>query len=423
MPVRFSLIILSLISPIMGLIVALRSKKNQIVKFGIILFFIIYGSGAFFNEGVDASRHLKNVENHYIGLGINEWFDELVDIIKLSPDPETNDDPFLHIISYISGIFYYPRLLYIIVSLIYGYVFAIAMLKILKFKSLKKVSFAILFFSLLFILWKNVEGINSIRNHTGAWVLFVGVLGYVQNGKRKNWLPIALAPIIHFQYLLIIIPVIIVLLSGVRPFLYSVLFMMSFFLTVQKNSISSQISNTELGQSKVKAYVKDDEYFIKKNEMLAQKRNWYVNYAATSTYILPISIVILFILTGYYFERMTLPEVKLFSIGLLMIVFANIFKEIPSLSSRVTQNAGLYLLPIFISVFQRQKLFDFKWWTSKAVVFLFMISSLFFGTILVLYKVSLILEYTSVFMLSNPLPVIFDSSNNFSIKEALRFLK
>ena len=155
-----------------------------------------------FPQGTDGFRHGLNIENHYYGLSVGDFFNELFLLFQFIPSLGTNDDPYLHILSYLAGFFNSSIVLYFLAALVYGY-FYINSLYYVRSLIKNKFNFCItlLFLSLIFI--KGFEGINSIRNWTGQWCLFYVVIKYVVTKDKKTLFLLLLPPFIHFGYLFI----------------------------------------------------------------------------------------------------------------------------------------------------------------------------------------------------------------------------
>ena len=112
------LIKLFFISPFLAFYNGVKRLMEPQVKLFLILFFGFFGSTMIFNEGTDGFRHSLSIQNHYIGLSIGDFFNELFLLFQFIQSPGTNDDPYIHILSYISGFFNSSRVLYFLASLL-----------------------------------------------------------------------------------------------------------------------------------------------------------------------------------------------------------------------------------------------------------------------------------------------------------------
>ncbi|MDG1279040.1 MAG: EpsG family protein [Algoriphagus sp.] len=416
---NFSFYLMFLISPIVMIFYGFLNKDIKTKKSIFIIFISIYGFTAFFEEGTDASRHLLNVANHYSSLGFEEFFNESIAIFNFQPNENTNDDIFIHILSFLAGYFNSPRLLYFLVSIIYGFFLVESIFLILqRFKDENR-GFLLFFFILYFVLWKNVEGINSIRNHTGAWVLFYGILNYLETKNKKFLFFVFLSILIHFQYFLIVVPVLIVTLTRLPKFFYLILFVASFIFSIPKSAIVQNISNTELGQNKSKSYIKDDDYLNKRDQIKFANTRFYTNVAKTNLiYFSILSAALIIIFSGIYFNNMNSFEGSLFSIGLSMISLANILEDIPAVYSRIYSNAGLYVLAVFVLVIQNRSLHN--GFLPKFIINLLLYSLVLFCLSVLIFKISLLLTYSSIFLFCAPFfALIMGNEVNISIREVL----
>lgn len=408
-----------LLSPLLALLSGLSSADIKIKKFSVIIFFTIYGSIAFFPEGSDATRHLLGVTEHYFELNFFQFVSEFISLLVFKPMPGINNDVFIHVLSYLAGLFNYPRLLYILVSIIYGFFFTSSIFKIFEKLDSDKFGFFLIFFFVYFIFWKNVEGINSIRNHTGAWVLFYGAINYFDSRKNIYLLFVLLSISIHVQYLLISIPVFIVSILRIPPFVYIFILVASFFVVIPQSSVIDQFTLSEIGDKKVNAYVKSDEYFNEKNLNLQKNLNSYA-YAVRGGFIFEVitGILVLLLVNGNYSKSTSYFEFSFMSVGILMVSLANVLDFIPAVYSRIFQNAGLYILSSFLILLNSDRIFT-GGHLPKFLINIILIGLTLSCSFILIFKLSVIISFTSVFLLGFPaFPLIFQYIN-LSIREAL----
>lgn len=376
----------------------------------------LYGATAFFPSGSDASRHLLSVNEHYISLTISQFFSESVNILQLKPDEGVQDDLFIHCLSFVAGFFGWPRLLYIIVSFLYGYLLVNSLFLVLEDIRFRSVGFLLGFYILFLILWKNVEGINSIRNHTGAWLLFFAYLKYVSTKKRKFLLLLIVSPLVHFQYLLMLPFVILGYFLSKFKVIVSVLFVISLFVQLPKSVLASQLQKTSLGQKKEKAYVKEAEYWKERSQSLEGKRHFYTNAARSNTIYNTIIIIALglVIVSQPKISNRGLELNCLLSSGLLLGIIGNLLSYVPSIYSRVYQLVGLFILSALILYLSKFRGGKHNWFDQAFKVVLYML--LYPTGIILLFKLSIILEYASIYLLALTILPVFITDINISIK-------
>ena len=330
-----------------------RINTPQAKKF-LILFFGFFGATILFNEGTDGFRHSINIENHYYGLSVGDFFNELILLFQFIPSPGTNDDPYLHILSYLAGLFNSPRVLYILASLVYGY-FYINSLYYVRSLIKNKFNFCVtlLFLSLIFI--KGFEGINSIRNWTGQWCLFYVVIKHIVTKDKKTLFLLLLPPFIHFGYLFISIPVIISIFYSKYRKVFLIIYFVSFALS-SLNIADYALNYFEAGlfQDKTETYMRDVEQIgLKRNdfETTASFHKLYA-YDAFTFYI-----QFLFILVLLFYDKSLKKIIErkglvvLSSSALLLLSFSNIAVLIPSLYKRLYMNANVYIIAFLLLMY------------------------------------------------------------------------
>jgi len=356
-----------------------------------------------FLEGTDASAHQENVYYHYVGLSFESFANELWHIITLNPLPDTDDDVYIHVISYLTGsLLYAPWLFFTIVGFVFGYFYISALSKILVWDRRKRLPLVAIAFIFLFIIYRGVDNLQTVRTWTGMWVLFDGILGYFQTGKRKYLLLMLMAPLIHFAYFAIALPAYFIVLIKKNPkLILIIIYSISFVANIASGGIIDQINKTELGQKKVEGYYHEDpEYYEEKQAEV--NANWYVTLGKVkSLWWGSNALAFSLILGGFYTRRMTRIESSIFSVGLLTAAFANFGDFIPAFYSRTMVNAGLYILAAALLLSLRGEINKGKGIKSNIFRLAIWISILVFIP-KVVYTIANMLYFTSVFMIVFP---------------------
>jgi hypothetical protein len=413
-------ILFSTISPVIGLYFSIKDLTWRQLKWPLIIFVTWFGATINLPESADSFRHQQMVENYYVDFTFSDFLDRSVRILNLSPAEDTNDDMYIHIISYISGgIIGVPRLFFAIVAFVFSYFYITALSKILVWDA--EVKKTLLFYGIIvmFIIYRGIDNMQTVRTWTGAWILFNGVFGYHQTKKIKYLFLILLAPMVHSAFLLMALPAFIVIfVRWLPPYFFIVFYIISFFISVSPTGILDQISESDLGKSKVDAYYREnpDDYAIKDYS----KVNWYAEYGKTKslhwgTQILIVSIF----LAGLFSKRkMTDLQFGLFATGVLTAVFANLVSFIPALHSRSLIVAGLFVLATVVLMLTRANLFvppitaktrflKFNLWVSLVVFFPYFV-----------YSLSNFLQFGSIFLFVFPFLIFFSFEDlNISIRE------
>lgn len=415
-------IYLFLLSPIWAFLHTINNLGAKHSKWIIVWFFTIFGFTMNFPEGTDGSRHAENLLNHYDGLSLSRWFDEALMLLLLNPPPGTNDDIYLHTISYLAVIISpTTAVLYTIVGFIYGYFFASSVVLVFRKINWSKKSFFLILLFTSFLFWKSFEGLNSIRNWTGAWCMFYGVSHYIFYRKKIFWLFIGLAPLMHFGYFVIGIPVLIVVLFRNRQWLYSMIFIGSFFVSAPVQDFVSVAGVNELGESKLKLYQKDQDEFKEKQDKFVDESSFHkayaIKFAKVTFKVLFIGMILLF---GYYDQNnKEVPFVYFSSLALLFFSFSNSVPYVPSLSIRLELNGFFYALSAIL--FRYSFVINHVWYSNKVKVYnLLLFSSLPFIALYLFMQSSYILEFADLKIFLPIFLVILFMDIPLPIKEILK---
>ena len=415
-----------IISPLLGLWYGFRDANTNYKKWTLILFITFYGSVINLYEGADGFVHQREVFDYYLGLGLGEFLSGCFDIITLRTNDQIQEDLFIHIVSFLcGGVLGLPKLFFVIVSFVFGYFYANSLFKVIKLNPNFKYSFVFYGFVTAFVLWKGIEGINTVRTWTGLWVMFYGALSFFETKKAKYLILVFIPQYIHIGYYAMAIPTWLVVLFGARPKLFSILFFISFgFNILNPASVTERLEQTEVGQEKVKGYYVEEEQTVadKYQESKGRGANFYKNLykAGLQFYVVSILASIL-IIGGYYADKMTFVESRLFSIGLLSKVLSSSTWFIFALSNRSAMISGLFILAAFVMMACRGA---FRPEGKKyPVIEKNMINLCFLGFLpYLLLKLSELIEFLSFYVISTPFVVWFSSDSNMSIKDALKWL-
>jgi len=410
-------IVLMLVSPMFGLYYAIKASNPLYKKWMLVFFITLFGSTIQFAPGADATTHQEHVNTHYYSLPFSEFLDELEDILLLQPQRDTNDDVYIHILSFLCGsLLGVPGLFFVFVSFVYGYFYVSGMLKVFQYVNFKQKSWLVWGFILLFIFYKSIDNINTVRTWTGLWVLFNGAFGYFLTKKRKYLLLVAATPLIHIGYAALALPTAVVCLFKVRPFLYVGIFAASFTTQAVPIGIINQLSSTQLGASKVKYYYTDPESNIDRSDSMSSK-NWYVYYGK---HIAPVwgtnFLAGLLLITGVFFYHMNKQEQLLFSVCLLTVAMANFNYFLYALYNRGYAIAGLFAIATILLLLSRNKKV-FKNHILRKVFHTCIVVSIGVYSITGIFVLSNLLSFVSAFMIGLPFVPWFVNGINLSLRE------
>ena len=411
----FHFLVLSLISPIIGLYYALKSKGNT-QKWSLILLVVLFGSVILLGSS-DGAVHLSRVYENYLNLSFSGFVEEFWNIIYFRP-AFSKGDMYLHFLSFgVGSILGSPGLLFPLVSLVYGYFYISSLTLVFqKYGGGTLYSLLSIGIAVMMIMWLNVTNLQTIRTWTGAWILFYGALHYFETREWKYLLLIACAPLFHVAYFLMSLPVWVVVVLGNRRFLYTILYTTSFFVSVGGSFITENLATTELGEGKVKGYYQEDAGNLYSIEN--RSGNIYVQWGKRGTNLWALNLFA-FAIIGLGLYGRPFPEAlrKLFACGLVLITLANVMSSIPAVFNRTMANAGLYILVYTFAVQHQlsslggiQKGRLLLWKLVLVIGLLLYVPSL-------LFQLSYIIQFASVFLLGLPFIPWFFTEVNMSIRE------
>jgi len=423
------LLLLMLFSPIMGVVQLLRNRDEKtLLLFGVI-FFGIVGSLYVYRPGSDGEAHLSNAILNYSDMSFSDFLNQFYDLATLNGTSAAKDI-YLHCISYLAAsVFGVPELIHVFAGLILGYFFTKSALLVLKNNIDTEKSGILVAFILLFLFFRSLGALNSIRMWTGMWVLFYGTYGWAKTKNIKYFMAILFSMFVHFSYVVIIIPVAISYLIRERKRLLVLIYIISFFTSFGFSYFESFVPKSELFESKQEQYAIDSEEkaerFEKRYEdakvinsnksfYKASGQDNYVNYS-----IVGLTILMLF----FYLKKESDKNfIFLISVGAGLYAFSNVVAFSPSLQGRTKVIASTFLLAAAIQLYytlyryrlsiNARKRFDFG-------LICFLLSS----TTMVLYQISFILQGFSFFLLMFPELSWLLGDNDFSLRKALDFLK
>jgi len=418
---RNSALLITFISPLLGLYYSIKKLDWDQRKWVLIVFITVYGSVMPFLEADDAFRHQQNVYIHYIGIPFDEFLNELWHIITFRPLPGTNVDVYIHVLSYLTGgLLAFPQLFFVIVSFTFGYFYISSLSKIFMWSKGVEKPLIVSILIFLFVIYRSVDNIQTVRTWTGMWVLFDGIVGYFQTKKKKYLILILAAPIVHFVYLpLALVAFLPIITKKVPHRILLVIYFASFFVHMAPRTVIQQLNRTELGQSKVQSYYRKDltDWEQKRKGVVV---NWYVEYGKVKvlwwgTNALAFTLII----GGFFTRRMRDLEINLFTIGLMMAILANLINFIPAFYSRTMVNAGLYFLATCVLLGIRGELLCGSGFKSK-ITKRFMWMSVLIFIPKIAYTLANLLYFTSVYILALP-SIGWVLGNRISLRQTIEW--
>lgn len=424
-------IVWSAFLPPVLLVQAWASSSSRIKHWLLTIFFVFYGSTIAIahdpmGAGPDGVRHLLAVRSHYVGMSIDVFLEQLWLILTFRGNLTPSPDVYKHVLSFfVGGVLQTPKLFFPIVAGIYGYFFAGSMLIIFRRFSLKHCNLIILGLALVFFLIKNIEGVNTVRTWTGLWILVYSCLRYFESKNKKYLLLMAVPPFVHFGYFIMAIPAWMVVLFGPKQRLYAMLFIGSSVTTlINPTVVTNIIETTELGENRVRAYLVEDPLDSKRLQFLGENRGlrWYAKLQRLGFQKWGLNILVyVSVITGLYIFSMNRVQQCLFSIGLLTLTLSNSSWFLSTLSHRSWLVGAIFVLAAFLMARldpimrnrfpYRNPLYRYGVLTSVALLSPYLI-----------YNLSTIFDYPSVYLLALPFLAFLEPEYNPSLKEVLQFV-
>lgn len=422
-------LLITVISPAVGLYYAIKSRQWNSKKWIIILIITLFG--ALFPvsrqgegpKGSDAGFLLEIAYIHYSDISFGQWVYELVEIMKLSPEPGGYQYVAMHLLGYFLSLLGIPGALFTFVGFIFGFFYVNSLSKILVWRHKPYLSFIGVSLIGLLIIYIGVDHMQSIRTWTGAWILFYGVFRFHQTGKKKYIGLILIAVLFHFAYLFIALPAILVMFVRRIPSLILVFaFGLSFFVNLNPGGVLENIKTSDWGESKVQTYYHEGEGDVQFDILLRDdNRNFYTKYGKFQSALWGANfLAFTLILTGHYKKtNLTSLEYGLLATGLCMATMANLTDFVVPFYRRAMGNAGLYIIATTVLLILRGKLLP----KGRPNLFwrqLMLVISLIIFIPFVIYTISNMLLYTSIFLFASPLlGIIGGEVTNISIRELI----
>lgn len=402
------LLLIFLVSPFVGVWNLFRIKDEKAFLFFGTLFFGLVGSVFVYVPGTDGHSHLMNAKLHYTTMSLGEFFTKAYEVLTFS-STKGSTDLYLHIISFLStSVLQSPSLIHVFAGMVLGYFFTKSVLLVMKDNLQAKKGYILLGFIALFLLIRSIGALNSIRMWTGMWVLFYGTYSYAIKKEVKYLYVIGFAILVHFSYLIIIVPTIVTYLFQKKKKIVIVLYIMSFFVSASFSSIEAYIPKSNLLESKQKDYAIDSNADAKRFEKRSLDRDSpasNVNFykASGQTNYLNYSIVGLSaILIFFYLKKSIDVNLNfLIAIGLGLYTFSNIVTFLPSLQGRSKTIAATFILAAAIYLQLNLKNYELSIKNKKLLnsgFGLFLISSI----PMIMFQVSYIFQNFSFFLLLFP---------------------
>ncbi|MCW4469568.1 hypothetical protein OGH69_11370 [Flavobacterium sp. MFBS3-15] len=407
------------ISPAISLFYLISNFDWKVKKPFFIFLTVLFGATILLSSS-DGAVLKELVYIHYINLPFNQWLDELIQILQFKQPYGTKGDVFNHLVSYISGtLLMLPETYFYLVSFVYAYFFVNSLEKILNRPTIGHKGILFWLIIIIFVTYRFVDNLQSVRTWTGLWVLFYGTYCFYTTGKKKYLLIMLMAPLFHIAYFIMALPVYLsIILKKVDFRILVIFYIMSFFITINHEAIVKQLGSTDIGANKIDAYYDEDG-----GTDISQRRvsgTFYAVYGRSWSQIQsPHILIFALILSGFITrKRLTAIEYGLFCSALLLSITANLVSFIGAFYVRTMTNAGIYVTAATALLAMRGA-FDIK---STGHLNLFQKTALWIALLTfipyIIYVVANMFQFTSAYMIVFPIGGFF--GDNISIGQLLK---
>ena len=396
-----------LVSPVLGLFVALRNFGNKYARYIVILFSGIFGFTMYLRPGRDSYSHAMKFEE-MAGQDFSYLWEIILDVLtfNFAIAADIYDITLGFTVSRFTSD---PSWFFLVAGLIYGYFYVNGMR--LVFKDVKVWHFSLILLGTLFAFWLTFNGFNSIRMWTGAWVFFNGTYLYLTHYKKRYLYLILLSPLIHFSYFLIVIPFFIYYFIGNKIKVYSIILALSFFFTIELTQFQNLAEfSGPIAEQRFESYT--GERFLGDRQQTTDTR-FYAQYYNTAVRIFVMYLFLYaLIFWGFIFKKRLYNidkfQLSLAGICILLLAFSNLTASIPSLSGRSNIVFVLFALAFFIRFVSMNNI-------RKNLII--NIIGPFVVVLHVLTKLNILTTYMLFHVLISPLLYPFFAVENFTIRD------
>jgi len=346
----FYYLALFLISPVLAVIAAMANFKQKNARITLVLFVAAFGYTIIVSPGNDGGKQAINFAEYWQHMEFNDFQFLISEILSLNGGKHLGaaaDELYIPLLSYTLAQFTTnPSWLFLVAGLVYGYFF-IRGISFVYSDMHRNWNVVLLVLFVFFISWKNLEGLNSIRNWTGAWCFFNGAYLYMKTRNLNYIFLVLLAPFFHFGYIAITFPFFAYLFIGDRKYLLLGILIFSYLFSASSGMIEPYLTSTGLGEAKMQAYVESDEATQIATE---NNRSFHAKYYRfASDWILQILFIYAIVFLGFLKGKNHDPlRTGLAGLGILMLSAANMADFAPVLRNRIFVNFGLFALAYIV---------------------------------------------------------------------------
>lgn len=317
-------IVIAMIWPIMGLIMALKHYNKFNTKNIILVFCVLYGFTFVINEEMDGDRYAERLKNDYGKPFSDSAFNEYITGLY-----ETSLDFVQPLINFvISRVTDSHHVLFAVYALVFGYFWLKSIDFVNKRFQMDRNELTILY-TIFFISLIPIFNINGFRMWTAAWIFIYGALHVVVN-KDWRYLLISLAACtVHFSFLTANVILILWFFLGNHKWVYLSLALITFAISELDLSVVrsyAQMISPAL-ESKANAYASDA--YADNVAQLRSNDVWFMQLSPILTrYLLLFNLLFMIFVSTK--KKLPKSELNLLSFTLLFLAYANIASLVPS---------------------------------------------------------------------------------------------
>ncbi len=392
----FIKIITFLISPFLSFLYSLiriKTKSSFVVFF---LFALFFGMALTTSEGADAQHSNDSAIYRQMFVMVQgTTFSEFVDYCKdiISGDDNMHKDLYFYVIAYfVSTITDNYHVLFFVLAFVFGYFMLRSLAMLINEPKYVHCLPAIIL--LYLFTYNGIFNINGVRFWTAAWIAVYALLQILVNDNKKYYILLALTPMVHLSYLVLLVIVGAYLLIGKMVGKgWIVVFVLSFLLSGFSTFFIQYFLGFSMGATSMfEGYVQGGQLASSSASQVGMLENIF-------TVLSKFYIMIMFLRIYYATiqKGQVLQGAKLYKFVFLAYTVVNFLSPIPSLGNRFF----ILLYPLLVY------LWIINFGTKKYNVFLMILPIVFIYNIYrVSYGISVRLVDMSFFY-TNPFSLIY----------------
>jgi hypothetical protein len=346
-------ILITLFSPILAAFNLFRSRNQKFIFISGVFLFAILGSIYVYIPGNDGLTHLKNVKESYLGMSVSTFFEIFEKLLTFQDVASGVSDPYIHILSYISGsVFGIPELLHVFAGLIYGIIYMKSVLFVTKNIKLNHLKVSLYLLLTVFFAYRGIAGINAIRWWTAFWLFFLSIVGYANTKNKKYIILGCLSPLIHFSFLLIGAPALIIYHFKKYQKGLFIIWIVSFFMGASYNLIKPYIPDFDAVNRRENVVLDEEAIALSQEGNTKDNANFYAVYG--EEVFRNYAVVLLAGLVFYLNIKNPTTDIvflTIFSAAIGTYILGNFMEFSPAVSGRSKAAAGVFIVTSSIRYF------------------------------------------------------------------------